>query len=116
MESTKTRRTTGIGIEVHRSKALPRVSNTVNSQGHLTCAEYFAGIGLVRLGLEQAGWNVVFANDWAHHKFEMYTAHFKDADKYYKIQDIFPFVLLIFLAQSWQQHHFPVLIYLWQAI
>lgn len=26
-------------------------------------AEFFSGIGLVRMGLEQAGWNCVFAND-----------------------------------------------------
>lgn len=26
-------------------------------------AEFFAGIGLMRLGLEQAGWRVVWAND-----------------------------------------------------
>lgn len=59
------------------------------SHNHLTCAEYFAGIGLVRLGLEQVGWKVVFANDWAHSKFEMYSAYFKDASKHYRIQDIF---------------------------
>ncbi len=29
----------------------------------LRAAEFFAGIGLVRLALEQAGWSVVFAND-----------------------------------------------------
>jgi len=28
-----------------------------------TVAEYFAGIGLMRLGLDQAGWTTVFAND-----------------------------------------------------
>ena len=29
----------------------------------LTVAEYFAGIGLMRLGLDQGGWETVFAND-----------------------------------------------------
>jgi DNA (cytosine-5)-methyltransferase 1 len=56
---------------------------------HFTCAEYFAGIGLVRLGLEQAGWQIIFSNDWERSKFEMYSAHFKDASRHYKIQDIF---------------------------
>ena len=28
-----------------------------------TAAEFFAGIGLVRLALERQGWHVVFAND-----------------------------------------------------
>ena len=34
-------------------------------------AEFFAGIGLLRLGLEQEGWTVAFANDIARDKFEM---------------------------------------------
>ncbi len=55
----------------------------------LTCSEYFAGIGLVRLGLEQAGWHVVFANDWAAEKQAMYVAHFPDASLHYQLQDIF---------------------------
>ena len=68
------------------------IANASEAEGHyssLTCAEYFAGIGLVRLGLEQAGWNIVFSNDWSHSKFEMYSAHFKNSDKHYKVQDIF---------------------------
>jgi len=55
----------------------------------LTCAEYFAGIGLMRLGLEQAGWKVIFANDWAPEKFELYSARFDDASQHYRLQDIF---------------------------
>ncbi|MBF2005480.1 MAG: DNA (cytosine-5-)-methyltransferase [Chlorogloeopsis fritschii C42_A2020_084] len=78
-----------MSFPVMKHNALLNVRNTGNSHSHLTCAEYFAGIGLVRLGLEQVGWNVIFANDWAHTKFEMYSAHFKDANKYYKVQDIF---------------------------
>ena len=76
-------------LSVMKNKALVGVRETVSLYGDLTCAEYFAGIGLVRLGLEQVGWNVVFANDWAHSKFGMYSAHFKDASKHYKVQDIF---------------------------
>ncbi len=30
-----------------------------------TVAEFFAGIGLVRMGLERDGWSVVFSNDIA---------------------------------------------------
>jgi DNA (cytosine-5)-methyltransferase 1 len=55
----------------------------------LTCAEYFAGIGLVRLGLEQAGWHVVFANDWAADKQAMYAARFTDSAAHYRLQNIF---------------------------
>lgn len=72
-----------------RQIALPAVANTANFHSHLTCAEYFAGIGLVRLGLEQVGWKIVFANDWARSKFEMYSAYFGGTSKEYRLQDIF---------------------------
>ena len=42
----------------------------------LTVAEYFAGIGLMRLGLDQDGWRTVFANDIDEKKHEMYCHHF----------------------------------------
>jgi DNA (cytosine-5)-methyltransferase 1 len=41
-----------------------------------TCAEFFAGIGLMRMGLEKAGWRVGFANDICENKKEMYEKHF----------------------------------------
>ena len=41
-----------------------------------TVAEFFAGIGLMRLGLEQAGWKTVYANDIDEKKQEMYVSHF----------------------------------------
>ncbi len=44
----------------------------------LTFSEYFAGIGLVRLGLEQQGWRVVFANDIDPRKYEMFSHFFGD--------------------------------------
>ena len=43
-------------------------------------AEFFAGIGLVRLAAERAGWAVVFANDINPNKREMYAANFGDSD------------------------------------
>ena len=39
-------------------------------------AEFFAGIGLVRLALEQEGCEVVFANDISHTKYKTYLANF----------------------------------------
>ena len=44
-------------------------------------AEFFAGVGLVRLGLEQAGWDCVFANDIDEKKLGFYRQNF-DADDY----------------------------------
>ncbi|MGH9386733.1 MAG: DNA cytosine methyltransferase [Vicinamibacterales bacterium] len=49
-------------------------------------AEFFAGIGLVRLATEQAGWKTVFANDINANKQEMYVANFGNAE--FKLDDI----------------------------
>ena len=54
-----------------------------------TVSEYFAGIGLVRLGLEQAGWKVIFANDFDDKKYEMYSAYFQDSEEHHVRDDIF---------------------------
>ncbi|OQA45983.1 MAG: Modification methylase HpaII [Chloroflexi bacterium ADurb.Bin325] len=54
-----------------------------------TVAEYFAGIGLVRLGLEMAGWRIVFANDISDKKAEMYKAFFPERHDHYVIRDVF---------------------------
>jgi DNA (cytosine-5)-methyltransferase 1 len=43
-----------------------------------TFGEFFAGIGLMRLGLERAGWRVAFANDIDEDKRQMYCDHFGD--------------------------------------
>ncbi|MDX1966480.1 MAG: DNA (cytosine-5-)-methyltransferase [Planctomycetaceae bacterium] len=43
-------------------------------------AEFFAGIGLVRLGLENCGFKVAFANDIDPQKLEMYRANFPADD------------------------------------
>lgn len=42
--------------------------------------EFFAGIGLARMGLEGAGFKVAWANDYEPDKKAMYTAQFKDSD------------------------------------
>lgn len=43
-------------------------------------AEFFAGIGLVRLAVERLGWDVVFANDIEPFKGRMYEANFGSKD------------------------------------
>jgi DNA (cytosine-5)-methyltransferase 1 len=49
----------------------------------LTAAEFFAGIGLVRLGLEAGGFQVVWSNDIEPDKHRMYRGHFADpADRH----------------------------------
>lgn len=44
----------------------------------LEFAEFFAGIGLVRLALERQGWTAVFANDIDPKKAEMYGHNWRD--------------------------------------
>lgn len=46
------------------------------SRAPLRAAEFFAGIGLVRAGLEPAGFEIVWANDYEPAKKEMYEGHF----------------------------------------
>jgi DNA (cytosine-5)-methyltransferase 1 len=49
-----------------------------------TFAEYFAGIGLMRVGLEKEGWKILFANDIDPQKEQMYRANFPDAYAHFK--------------------------------
>ena len=53
-----------------------------------TFAEFFAGIGLMRMGLERQGWNISWANDIDEEKYAMYKAHFADADEHFIVGDI----------------------------
>lgn len=51
-------------------------------------AEFFAGIGLVRMGLERQGWTLDYANDIDPEKRAMYDAHFGDADSHFALADV----------------------------
>jgi DNA (cytosine-5)-methyltransferase 1 len=53
-----------------------------------TFAEFFAGVGLMRIGLERQGWSISFANDIEPHKYAMYKGHFPDADDHFVLDDI----------------------------
>jgi DNA (cytosine-5)-methyltransferase 1 len=53
-----------------------------------TFAEFFAGIGLMRMGLEKRGWQIAFANDIAEDKYEMYADNFADAATHFCLEDI----------------------------
>lgn len=54
----------------------------MNGTPERTVAEFFAGIGLMRIGLERAGWRVIFANDIDRDKWEMYQSHFGDGGEF----------------------------------
>ena len=45
-------------------------------------ADFFAGIGLMRIGLESGGWACSFANDIDPDKREMYSGHFGPANNF----------------------------------
>jgi len=51
-------------------------------------AEFFAGIGLMRLGLEAAGFRVTWANDFDASKRALYLGHFNDAAPHLDARDI----------------------------
>lgn len=53
-----------------------------------TVAEFFAGIGLMRMGLEDAGWRIVWANDIDEDKMRMYCGHFHDAAAHFHLDDV----------------------------
>lgn len=54
----------------------------------MTFLEFFAGIGLMRMGLERGGWSLQFANDIDEQKRDMYASHFKDGEKHLVLGDI----------------------------
>lgn len=53
-----------------------------------TVAEFFAGIGLMRKGLERQGWAVSFANDIDPQKQELYQGHFGPDDACLRLGDV----------------------------
>lgn len=64
------------------------MSNNQNGQDRRLFAEFFAGIGLMRLGLEGAGWEISFANDIDPTKEKIYQNHFKDLVNHFHLGDI----------------------------
>jgi DNA (cytosine-5)-methyltransferase 1 len=58
----------------------------------LTIAEYFAGIGLVHMGLRPHGWEVLFATDISPRKYELYQVFFPETAPFYILTDVFDIV------------------------
>ena len=54
----------------------------MNGKIEKSFAEFFAGIGLMRIGLERAGWRIAFANDIDQDKWQMYRDHFGDTGEF----------------------------------
>ncbi|MGQ0637540.1 MAG: DNA cytosine methyltransferase [Planctomycetaceae bacterium] len=70
-----------------RSYRLSVHSSAEHKPAALECAEFFAGIGLVRLGLERQGWSVVFANDIDPKKAEIYRHNWPEDERLF-VDDI----------------------------
>lgn len=51
-------------------------------------AEFFAGIGLMRMGLDKEGWSTVWANDLDEKKWEMYRANFNEGACEFVLDDV----------------------------
>jgi len=51
-------------------------------------AEFFAGIGLMRMGLDSEGWATVWANDLDEKKWEMYRANFNEGACEFVLDDV----------------------------
>jgi DNA (cytosine-5)-methyltransferase 1 len=69
-----------------RHYRLSLAQSTARKRGR-TAAEFFSGIGLVRLALERQGWDVVYANDIDADKAEMYR-HNWPGDDHLAVGDI----------------------------
>jgi DNA (cytosine-5)-methyltransferase 1 len=65
------------------------IEGSVTAVAH-PVAEFFAGIGLVRMGLAAAGFDVIWSNDHGPEKHKMYAAHFGDdpAEHTFAVGDI----------------------------
>lgn len=53
-----------------------------------TVAEFFAGVGLVRMGLERYGGKIVYANDIDPQKLQMYSTQFPDSAQHFVLDNI----------------------------
>lgn len=60
--------------------ALGECSSSASSAGAPTVLEFFAGIGLARIGLERAGFRVAWSNDYEPGKHRLYRDHFRDGE------------------------------------
>jgi DNA (cytosine-5)-methyltransferase 1 len=65
-----------LGKSLTRDTLTTGGTNMLDMLREMRVAEYFAGMGLMRLGLEAEGWQVVWANDTSESKQRLYTGHF----------------------------------------
>lgn len=65
------------------------VSNVTPLRPRPQVLEFFAGVGLARIGLERAGFEVVWSNDYEPAKYAMYKSHFGEDPRHtYHVGDV----------------------------
>lgn len=69
------------------AKKIQRTDEILGSNEGKTFCEFFAGIGLVREGLETSGWSCAYANDIDPKKKELYEGRF-GADDHFHLGDV----------------------------
>lgn len=70
-------------VEKTEAKSLKGAAGSADKK---TVADFFAGIGLVSMGLENAGWKTVYALDYDPQKAAAYTHHF--GPEHYVVKDV----------------------------
>ncbi|MEM1422895.1 MAG: DNA (cytosine-5-)-methyltransferase, partial [Planctomycetota bacterium] len=65
---------------------MPRTADTQTLRKRF--AEFFAGVGLVRMALEDEGWSCRFANDIDPAKRTLYESHFGDTPSHFELADV----------------------------
>lgn len=88
MDKQHLARTHGRSSQALRSNKQRDFMTATNTTSRKQVAEFFSGIGLMRLGLEKEGWSVAFANDIDEQKVQMYTAHFGEEKSHLVHEDI----------------------------
>lgn len=74
----------GVPEAINRDK----VAEGAGTNNERTTAEFFAGIGLMRKGLEQADWQVVWAIDIDEDKMRMYRGHYAEDNARFHLGDV----------------------------
>jgi len=66
-----------------KTKALELKKRQAGLEENKTFCEFFAGIGLIREGLEPSGWKCIYANDIAEKKQEAYQTRFGKSEHFH---------------------------------
>lgn len=75
--------------EVERAMSNGKITSPIANVAEMTFIDYFAGIGLMQMGLEHQGWKLLMSNDIDANKYEMYSDQFNRYTETYVVDDIY---------------------------